>query len=109
MTRLAAGSTAPADLHPGLDAALSLWTANNGIKTLFYGINVAYHEVEKRNIVRYNLICFAFTLSGLAAVLLSAALVVGVPMVLGLFGLAEDSAGSPVYAGQCCSWSMSRP
>ena len=69
---------------------LSLWTANGGIKTLFYGLNVAYHEVERRNIVRYNLICLAFTLSGLTAVLLTAALVVGVPVVLSVLGLQED-------------------
>jgi len=66
---------------------LSLWTANGGIKTLFYGLNIAYHEVEKRNIVRYNLTCFIFTLGGIFAVMSVAALVVGVPVVLGLFGL----------------------
>ena len=70
--------------------ALSLWTANGAIKVLFYGLNVAYHEVEKRNIVRYNLICMGFTLSGLTAVLLSAALVVGVPIVLAVFGLQDE-------------------
>lgn len=69
---------------------LSLWVANNGIKTLFYGMNVAYHEVEKRNIVTYNLLCFAFTLTGLAAVLVSASLVVGVPVFLSVFGLVEE-------------------
>jgi len=73
--------------------ALSLWTANGGIKTLFYGLNVAYHEVEKRNIVRYNLVCMGFTLSGLTAVLITAGLVVGVPIVLSLFGLQEDFSG----------------
>ncbi|RYG09239.1 MAG: YihY/virulence factor BrkB family protein, partial [Caulobacteraceae bacterium] len=66
---------------------LSLWSANGGVKTLFYGLNVAYHEVEKRNIVRYNLICLAFTLSALMAVLLTAVLVVGAPIVLALFRL----------------------
>lgn len=70
--------------------ALSLWVANNGIKTLFYGMNVAYHEVERRNLLNYNLLCFAFTLTGLAAVLLSAALVVGVPVVLSVFGLEDE-------------------
>ncbi|WP_339913610.1 YihY/virulence factor BrkB family protein [uncultured Brevundimonas sp.] len=69
---------------------LSLWVANNGIKTLFYGLNVAYHQIEKRNFVHYNLVCMAFTLSGLAAVFLTAALVVGVPLVLGVFGLAAE-------------------
>jgi membrane protein len=90
MARLAAGSTSQLTFTLIWTLGLSLWTANNGIKTLFYGLNVAYHEVEKRNIVRYNLICFAFTLTGLAAVLISAALVVGVPVVLGPLGLAEE-------------------
>jgi membrane protein len=90
MARLAAGSTSQLTFTLIWTLGLSLWTANNGIKTLFYGLNVAYHEVEKRNIVRYNLICFAFTLTGLAAVLISAALVVGVPVVLGTLGLAEE-------------------
>ncbi|MDP1777322.1 MAG: YihY/virulence factor BrkB family protein, partial [Brevundimonas sp.] len=70
--------------------ALSLWTANGAIKVLFYGLNVAYHEVERRNIVRYNLMCMGFTVSGLLAVLVSAGLVVGVPIVLGVFGLADE-------------------
>jgi membrane protein len=90
MERLAARSTPQLTFTLVWTLALSLWTANNGIKTLFYGLNVAYHEVEKRNIVRYNLICFAFTLTGLAAVLITAGLVVGVPVVLGVFGLAEE-------------------
>jgi len=90
MGRLA--STAPTQLTFTLvwTFLLSLWTANGGIKTLFYGLNVAYHEIEKRNLVHYNLICLAFTLSGLAAVLVTAALVVGVPVVLSVLGLQED-------------------
>jgi membrane protein len=90
LTRLAEGSTGQLTFTLVWTLTLSLWTANNGIKTLFYGLNVAYHEVERRNIVNYNLLCLAFTLTGLAAVLMSAALVVGVPVVLGVFGLADD-------------------
>jgi membrane protein len=70
--------------------ALSLWTANGAIKMLFYGLNVAYHEVERRNIVRYNLICMAFTVTGLISILVTAGLIVGVPVVLGVFGLAAE-------------------
>lgn len=70
--------------------ALSLWTANNGVKHLFYGLNVAYSEVEKRNFIRYNLICMVFTVTALTAVLLAAALVIGVPLVLALFGLEDE-------------------
>jgi membrane protein len=90
MQRLAANSSGQLTFTLIWTLALSLWTANGGIKTLFYGLNVAYHEVEKRNLVRYNLICMAFTLSGLTAVLVSAGLVVGAPIVLAVFGLQED-------------------
>ncbi len=70
--------------------ALSLWSANGAVKTLFYGLNIAYHEVEKRNIVSYNLMCMAFTVAGLASILMTAVLVVGVPLVLGVFGWAAE-------------------
>jgi membrane protein len=90
MQRLAANSSGQLTFTLVWTLLLSLWTANGGIKTLFYGLNVAYHEVEKRNLVRYNLICMAFTLSGLTAVLVSAGLVVGAPIVLSVFGLQED-------------------
>jgi membrane protein len=70
--------------------ALSLWTANGAIKVLFYGLNIAYHEVERRNLIRYNLICMAFTVSGLLAVLIGAGLVVGVPVVTGVLGIADE-------------------
>ncbi|MBX9614392.1 MAG: YihY/virulence factor BrkB family protein [Caulobacteraceae bacterium] len=90
LLRLAAGSTGALTFTLVWTLALSLWTANGGVKTLFYGLNVAYHEVETRNIVDYNLLGFAFTLTVLAGVLVSAALVVGVPVVLGTIGLADD-------------------
>ncbi|RZJ17007.1 MAG: YihY/virulence factor BrkB family protein [Brevundimonas sp.] len=90
MQRLASNSTGQLTFTLVWTLALSLWTANGGIKTLFYGLNVAYHEVEKRNLVRYNLICMGFTLTGLISILLTAALVVGVPVVLKLLGLEEE-------------------
>jgi membrane protein len=90
MQRLAENSTGDLTLTLIWTLLLSLWVANNGIKTLFYGLNVAYHEVEKRNLVTYNLVCFAFTLSGLAALLVTAVLVVGAPLALGVLGLTGE-------------------
>ena len=90
MQRLAENSTGQLTFTLAWTLALSLWTANNGVKQLFYGLNVAYSEVEKRNFFSYNLLCMAFTVSALLAVLLSAALVIGVPVVLALFGLQDE-------------------
>ena len=89
MQRLAQNSAGEMTLTLVWTVVLSLWVANTGIKTLFYGLNVAYNEIERRNVVHYNLVCLAFTISGLAAVLITAGLVVGVPVGLGLLGLGE--------------------
>jgi membrane protein len=90
MQRLAENSNTELTFTLAWTLALSLWTANGAIKVLFYGLNIAYHEVEKRNFVKYNLLCMGFTVSGLVAILLTAALVVGVPVALGVLGLADE-------------------
>lgn len=90
MQRLAENATTTLTFTLVWTLALSLWTANGAIKVLFYGLNIAYHEVERRNFVKYNLVCMAFTVTGLVSVLLTAGLVVGVPVVLGLFGLSDE-------------------
>ncbi len=66
---------------------LALWTANTAVRMFFYGLNVAYHETEKRNVVHYNLLCMAFTLGGLSFVLVTTALVVLAPLAIKLVGL----------------------
>ncbi len=88
MQRLAENSNTQLTFTLVWTLALSLWTANGAIKVLFYGLNVAYHEVEKRHIVKYNLMCMTFTVGGLASLLFTAAIIVGVPLVLGVFGWA---------------------
>jgi len=90
MQRLAANATTTLTFTLVWTLALSLWTANGAIKVLFYGLNVAYHEVERRNLVRYNLTCMVFTVTGLISILVTAGLIVGVPVVLGVFGLADE-------------------
>lgn len=90
MQRLAENSATALTVTLVWTLILSLWTANGAVKMLFYGLNVAYHEVERRNIVRYNLVCMAFTGSGFLAVLATSALVVGVPIVLDVLGLADE-------------------
>lgn len=90
MQRLAKNSNTELTFTLLWTLALSLWSANGAVKVLFYGLNVAYHEVEKRNIVKYNLICMAFTVGGLASVLIVAAIIVGVPLIMGVFGWAAE-------------------
>lgn len=90
MQRLAENATTTLTFTLVWTLALSLWTANGAIKVLFYGLNIAYHEVEQRSLIRYNLICMGFTVTGLISILVTAGLIVGVPIVLGVFGLADE-------------------
>ena len=66
---------------------LTLWGANNGIKTLFEAMNIAYGEVEKRSFVRLNLIAFIFTLGAVAVSILFIGVVGVLPAVFAFVGL----------------------
>lgn len=90
MQRLAENSNSQLTFTLIWTLALSLWSAAGAVKTLFYGLNIAYHEVERRNFIKYNLLCLGFTVGAIVAVLLTSALVVGVPVVVRLFGLQEE-------------------
>ncbi len=70
--------------------ALSIWSANAGMKALFQGLNIAYDEREKRNLVRLNLISLVFTVGAIVFLLLAIAAVAILPM---LFSLARLDPG----------------
>lgn len=66
---------------------VAFWSANNGVKTIFQAINIAYKETEKRSFIATNLIAFAFTIG---AMVLLALLIVStgvVPVVMSLLNL----------------------
>jgi membrane protein len=86
MQRLAARGQTALGLAFAGSLLLSVWSANASIKALLYGLNVAYHETEKRNFFRYSLVTLAFTVGGLAFVLFSSGLVVAAPVVASWFG-----------------------
>ena len=67
--------------------AISLWSANSGVKSMFEAMNVAYDEDEKRSYVQLTAVTLAFTLATFVAILLLIALIVVLPTVLQLIGL----------------------
>ncbi|MBO0663949.1 YihY/virulence factor BrkB family protein [Jiella sp. MQZ9-1] len=69
----------------------AMWSANNGIKTLFEAMNVAYGESEKRSFIKLNLVAFGYTLGAivLGVVLITAIGIV--PVVMAIFGLKSFS------------------
>ena len=62
--------------------ALSLWSANGGMKAFLNGLNIAYGEEEKRSFLKLTLESLAFTLSGLMFLLIAVSAVVVLPVLM---------------------------
>lgn len=67
--------------------AVSLWSANAGVKSLFDGLNVVYGEHEKRSFLWLNAQSLAFTLGLIVFAALALVGIVAVPVVLNLVNL----------------------
>jgi membrane protein len=64
--------------------AISLWSANAGMKAMFDALNIVYDEDEKRSFFKLNLISLTFTLGAMVFLLLAVAAIVVVPVILNL-------------------------
>ena len=70
-----------------LGLVISLWTANAGMKALFDALNIVYDEREKRGFVALNIQSIAFTVGGMAFILLALGGIVALPILLDVVGL----------------------
>ncbi|SEF12303.1 membrane protein [Rhizobiales bacterium GAS191] len=71
--------------------AVSIWSANAGMKALFEAMNVVYEEDEKRSFIALNLRSLLFTLAAIAFLILAVAFIVVVPVILSYVGFATLS------------------
>ena len=92
MTRLASqgGPTLGVSFLGSL--AISLWTANSGVKAIFDALNIVYGEDEKRSFLKLNAITLFVTLGIVVFILLTLAAVVAVPVALTYIPLPELTA-----------------
>ncbi len=67
--------------------AVSLWSANSGIKALFDTLNLVFKEDEKRGFLGLNAVSFAFTLGIILFALLALGAILVVPIAFGFLGL----------------------
>ncbi len=67
--------------------AVSLWSANGGIKAIFEGLNSVYEENEKRSFIKLNSISLVLTLAALAFVIVSLLTITVVPTLLSFLNL----------------------
>jgi membrane protein len=66
--------------------AVTLWSANAGMKAIFDALNVAYGESEKRSFIRLNLQSMTFTILALCAAIITMLAVVVLPPALAFIG-----------------------
>jgi membrane protein len=71
--------------------AISLWSANGGIKAMFEGLNAVYEENEKRSFIKLNAISLALTLAAVAFVIASLLTITVVPKLLSFLDLSGIS------------------
>src|SRR5258707_6036906 len=67
--------------------AVSLWSANGGIKSMFEGLNAVYEENEKRSFIKLNAISLALTLAAVFFVIASLLTITLVPKLLSFLDL----------------------
>jgi membrane protein len=72
--------------------AISVWSANAGMKALFDALNLVYDEQEERGFFRLNAVSLAFTIGAILFVLGAIAAMVLIPLALGRLGVPETPA-----------------
>ncbi len=82
LTRLSAQGSTTLSVSFLIGLAISVWSANSGIKALFDSLNVVYEEKEKRTFVRLNLITLCFTIATIFFLLIALACIVALPVAL---------------------------
>jgi membrane protein len=70
-----------------VSVAISLFSANAGMKALLRALTVAYEQHESRGFIKLNLVSLGFTIGGAVFALLTLACVVGAPELLDRLGL----------------------
>jgi membrane protein len=69
--------------------AISLWSANAAMKSLFDTLNIVYGEQEKREFLKLNAVSLGFTAGGIFFVLAALGSIVVIPVLLNYVGLSR--------------------
>jgi membrane protein len=89
LTRVATKGDRTLGLTFAVGLAISLWSANAAMKSLFDTLNIVYGEQEKRGFVKLNAISLVFTVTAIAFVLIALGAVVAVPVILNYMWLSD--------------------
>ena len=87
VSRIAARAPESLGLTLGLSLALSLWSANAGMKAIFEALNIVHGVRDRRSFFGLTLQTLGFTLGAILFLLLSLSGIVVIPAVLNWLGL----------------------
>jgi membrane protein len=102
LTRLAAQGSTTLGISFLVGLAVSLWSANSGVKALFDALNVVFREEEHRSFIKLNAVTLLFTIGTIGFLLIALACVIALPVVLnylplpGLTGLLLQTSRWPI-------------
>jgi membrane protein len=82
LTRVATKGDRTLGFTFAIGLAISLWSANAAMKSMFDTLNIVYGEQEKRGFFKLNAMSLTFTLAAIGFILAALAAVVAVPVVL---------------------------
>jgi membrane protein len=91
MRRLAVERRANLSLAFAFSLLVSVWTTSNAVRALVQGVNVAYEETERRNIVQLMAVTYAATFGALVFLIAVSGLLVALPIAMSLLGLESFS------------------
>jgi membrane protein len=89
LTRVASKGNQTLGLTFIIGLAVSLWSANAAMKSLFDTLNIVYDEKEERGFLKLNAMSLAFTLAAIAFVLAALGAIVVIPVILNYLWLSN--------------------
>ena len=87
VTKLTATDPAALSVASVFDIAVSIWSANSAMKAMMDALNVAYGVVDRRGIIRFNLMNLIITLGAVFVLICLLLTLATVPIVLDRFWL----------------------
>jgi uncharacterized BrkB/YihY/UPF0761 family membrane protein len=102
LTRLTSQPRSQLGFALAFGVAVSLWSANAGMKALFDALNVVYGEKEQRGFIRLNAISLAFTLSALIFMMIALSAIAILPLALGYLALSSGAE----WLVALCKWPL---
>ena len=77
----------------GLSAAVALWSASTGTKSMIAALNLAYDEEERRSILGFQAVGLAMTFASIMGAIVTVGVLVALPRLIDILALPTGTAG----------------